>query len=65
MNYSRRDFNRIALGMLAAGVGGVLPRLAAAQGSAPARSLENVVNGVRLGVISYSFRAMERRPGED
>jgi len=65
MNYSRRDFNRIALGMLAAGVGGVLPRLAAAQGSAPARPLENVVNGVRLGVISYSFRAMERRPGED
>ncbi len=58
---SRREFGRMAL----AGAGAMLlPRLAGAsqQLLPPATS---VVNGVRLGVISYSFRAMPRVPGTD
>jgi sugar phosphate isomerase/epimerase len=62
MNYSRRDFSKMALGALAAGI--ALPRNATSQ-AAVASSSANIVNGVRLGVISYSFRAMERKPGED
>lgn len=63
MNYSRRDFSRMALGALAAGI--AVPRHAASQAAAASTPAANIVNGVRLGVISYSFRAMERKPGED
>ncbi len=48
---SRRDFARIAAGLPA--------------WSALAAGLDSVVNGVRLGTITYSFRDFPRTPGKD
>jgi sugar phosphate isomerase/epimerase len=50
--YSRRDFGKIAL----AGV-----PLAAARGA----KIDSTVGGVKLGAITFSFRDMQRTPGED
>jgi sugar phosphate isomerase/epimerase len=60
--YSRRDFGKAAL----LGAGALaLPRWADARAGQLLPAATNVVNGVRLGVISYSFRAMAREPGVD
>jgi sugar phosphate isomerase/epimerase len=50
---------------MAAGAAGglLLPRVVGA--GQPTAPLSNVVRGVRLGVISYSFRAIPRQPGTD
>src|SRR5947209_539247 len=50
--YTRREFGRMALAGLA------VPRFLDAATSA-------LVNGVRLGVQTYSFRDMPRTPGSD
>jgi sugar phosphate isomerase/epimerase len=54
--YSRRDFGRIALWALWAGAGAELR-------SSP--QIHSVVAGVKLGAISYSFRALPRTEGTD
>jgi len=48
---SRRDFARIAAGLPA--------------WTALAAGIDSVVNGVRLGTITYSFRDLPRTPGKD
>lgn len=58
--YSRREFSALAV----AGVGGLLlPRGTMADQVQPPAT--NVVRGVRLGVISYSFRSFPRVAGVD
>lgn len=50
--YTRREFGKLALAGLA------LPRIAGA-------AVSPIVNGVRLGVQTYSFRDLPRAPGGD
>jgi sugar phosphate isomerase/epimerase len=50
--YTRREFGKLALAGLA------LPRIAGA-------AVSSIVNGVRLGVQTYSFRDLPRTPGGD
>jgi sugar phosphate isomerase/epimerase len=50
--YTRREFGKLTLAGLA------LPRLAGA-------AVSSMVNGVRLGVQTYSFRELPRAPGKD
>ena len=54
---TRRDFGKIALSTLS-----VATPLARLQGAA---RINSTVGGVKLGAISYCFRAMPRPPGGD
>jgi len=51
--YSRRDFSKLTLAGLSAATLGAAARI------------NSTVNGVKLGAISYCFRAMPRTPGTD
>src|SRR5512141_3418078 len=55
--HTRRDFGKIALSTLSAAV-----PLARLQGAA---RINSTVGGVKLGAISYCFRAMPRPAGAD
>ena len=50
--YTRREFGKLAI------AGFALPRLVDA-------AIDSKVNGVRLGVQTYSFRDLPRTPGGD
>jgi hypothetical protein len=59
---SRREFGHAALASVAAALTPPLARALSVPAQVPAT---NIVRGVRLGVISYSFRAVPRQPGAD
>jgi sugar phosphate isomerase/epimerase len=62
MNYSRRDFGKLALGSIpaAAAVLANPERLF----STPAPKPDSYINGVQIGVISYSYRSMPDQSAE-
>ncbi|HEY6467065.1 MAG TPA: hypothetical protein VIY69_13790, partial [Candidatus Acidoferrales bacterium] len=62
MNYSRRDFGKFALGSIpvAAAVLANPERLF----SMPAAKPNSYINGVQIGVISYSYRSMPDQSAE-
>ena len=62
MNYSRRDFGKLAL----AGIPAAAAVLANPERlfSRPAAKPDSYINGVQIGVISYSYRSMPDQSAE-
>ena len=63
MNYSRRDFGKMALysASLTTGLAAIFrPSMLQAMNAAP----ESTVNGIRIGTISFSFKELKRSVGE-